>query len=102
MKNTFITIVAIIVCGLGCYVSYAKGFEKGFIEKDQEITKSDWFKKCISNESLSDAPAPAKHHYEFKQHEASIFRFDLDTGAACYIQISQADSRGPVQPCPQQ
>jgi hypothetical protein len=44
---------------------------------------------------------PTQHHYEFKQNGASIYRFDSDTGDACWIQISVADQNTPMTRCPQ-
>lgn len=40
-----------------------------------------------------------QHHYEFKQNGASIYRFDLDTGEACWMQLSQADAGTPMAHC---
>ena len=32
---------------------------------------------------------PEKHRYEFKQNGVSIFRFDLDTGESCWLQLAK-------------
>jgi hypothetical protein len=100
MKRVIQAVVTIAFFAVGCYVAYAEGFQKGRIDKDQEVMRDPFFKKCVANEYSDKQSLPVQHHYEFKQHDASVFRFDLDTGEACYIQISRGDAGGGMQPCP--
>jgi len=98
MKPAVQAVIALAILAGGCYASYSKGFLNGRIDKDQEVMKDPFFLKCFANDKQA---IPAQHHYEFKQHDASVFRFDLDTGEACYIQISRGDAGGGMKPCPQ-
>jgi len=84
----------VFVFVIGCYLSYWRGWGTGNWEG---FNRGDI--ACIEHPAHEVKP---QHHYEFKQHGASLFRLDSDTGEACYIQISVADSNGGMRPCSQQ
>lgn len=84
MKKTVLWFVAALVFGAGCFFSYSKGQTDGRIERDNEIQKLQ----------ITPSAPVVEHHYEFMQHDASIFRFDSVTGEACWIQLSKGDAAG--------
>jgi hypothetical protein len=86
----------VIVFVIGCYLSYWRGWSTG-----------NWEGFNRGDTACIQSPVQVKHHYEFKQHGVSIFRFDLDTGESCWLQLSKEDDAeekylvNPMQHCSQ-
>jgi hypothetical protein len=76
----------VAVLGIGCFASYLIGYEAG--------RSHGWASGYEQGKMINAVPEPVKHHYELKQHDASIFRFDSDTGEFCWIQLSKGDAAG--------
>ncbi len=93
MKNLTRWIVGVFLLAIACYLSYQRGYQNG--------NKAE----CLLPAGAVAVPPPMEgigkpqHHYEFKQNGASIYRFDLDTGEACWMQLSQADAGTPMAHC---
>jgi hypothetical protein len=100
MKKVALWVAGVAFLGGACYASYSRGFANGNkavcsvppgVMLGETVTQDT----PVSNPSLKTV----QHHYEFKQNGASIYRFDLDTGEACWIQLSQADAGTPMSRC---
>ncbi len=96
MKRAGFLFGATAIFGIGCFVSYFVGYNAG---------KSHGYSE--GHQHADSADLLEKHHYEFKQNGASIFRFDSNTGESCWIQLSDADGHiedrltHPMQQCTQ-
>ena len=40
-----------------------------------------------------------QHNYQFRQHDASIYRLDKATGSSCWVQLSVGDKNSPLMSC---
>jgi hypothetical protein len=98
-KKLLLLCAAVVICGIAFYVGYSVGHTDGF--KGYEAG----YKEGLSESNQHPTPLAEKHHYEFKQNGVSIFRFDLDTGESCWLQLGAADAReedhltSPMQQC---
>jgi hypothetical protein len=94
-KGVGLALAAIVGFGIGCYISYAVGHAAG--------ESHGYFRGRQQTDSVK---VPEKHRYEFRQNGVSIFRFDLDSGESCWLQLGGADAReedhlkSPMQQCP--
>jgi hypothetical protein len=105
MKRSILLISGIVVVGIGFYASYSVGNARGFAAGAKSVYDALGIPPLPPGAtpikpSLVTVPNPVKHHYEFQQRGASIFRFDLDTGEACWVQLSEADARTTMTQCP--
>jgi hypothetical protein len=93
MKKVTKAFVLAVIFAIGCYVSYWQGWSTG---------NSHGYFQGSNNRAESSS---IRHHYEFKQNGNSIFRFDLDTGESCWLQLGKADANEedglmhPMQQC---
>jgi hypothetical protein len=98
-KKVIQTSVSVVVLGIGCYISYMVGYDAG--------RTHGWYSGYAEGKTINAPASSVKHHYEFKQRGVSIFRFDLDTGESCWLQLSKEDAQeedhltNPMQQCPQ-
>jgi hypothetical protein len=95
-KKIFLSVGALVVCAIVYDVGYSGGRAAGF---------SSGYKTGVDQGHQDGAASTQQHHYEFKQNGVSIFRFDLDTGGSCWLQLGGADAReedhltNPMQQC---
>lgn len=99
MKNAILWALAIAVVALGCYVSYASGYKQGH---SRACSNGCPMPPGAIVSTVPPPPKTVQHNYEFKQNGASIYRFDLGTGEACWMQLSVADRNTPLPRCPLQ
>ena len=100
-KKMLLSFVAVVICGISFYVGYSVGRTNGFKEYEAG------YKQGLSENYGNQHPTASAetHRYEFKQNGVSIFRFDLDTGETCWLQLGPADVReedhltNPMQQC---
>ncbi len=89
-------VVFIIGYFVGHYIGWNVGYKSGF-DSGADTVEKEWTNYGKEH--------PAQHHYEFKQNGVSIFRFDLDTGESCWLQLGKADAEeedhlaSPMQQC---
>lgn len=106
MRKAWLLLAAIVIFAVGCFIghayhaqqryeqAWAAGNKSGF-DSGANVVENEWAKYNQGN-----------HHYEFKQNGVSIFRFDLNSGESCWIQLGGADAReedhltSPMQQCP--
>lgn len=91
--KTVIWVIAVIVA---ISVGYSAGYQEGIKTK-----KAPEPELIPIPPNAVVKPDPPPHHFTFQERGASIFRFDSDTGQACWMQLSQADAGTPVPQCPQ-
>lgn len=100
VKKPALWIVGVAFLGGACYASYRRGFANGN-KAECSLPPAVMFDEPVKQDTpVSSLSSKAvQHHYEFKQNGASIYRFDLETGDACWIQLSQADAGTPMSHC---
>jgi hypothetical protein len=82
---------AILLSGITGYVGYSRGYAKA---------KAQYNPPATLPASMEGMPVDAtEHRYEFKQDGATIYRFDLSTGDACWLQLSQLNANTPLPHC---
>jgi hypothetical protein len=90
MKKTFLWFTAFAALIACCAFAYTLGYDNGHLEGYKER----------GAEMNSTKSVEAKHHYEFKENGAFIYRVDSDTGESCWIQLSKAYENTPMMRCP--
>jgi hypothetical protein len=96
VKKVGLLFAAVVIFGLGFFTGTYNQERPG-----STAYSEGWTKGLADGENADIAEKPTLHHYEFKQNGASIYRFDPDTGDACWIQISVADQNTPMLRCSQ-
>ena len=90
MKKSVPWLIALAVL-VGCYaLTYSLGYGNGHL---------DGYKERGVEMAITKTPE-TKHHYEFKENGAFIYRVDSDTGESCWIQLSKAYENTPMKRCP--
>jgi hypothetical protein len=82
MRLASLLFAAVLVFGIGVWFGHSYGAQEKY---DRAYAAGE------EHERVNQASV-VKHHYEFKQNGASIFRFDLDAGESCWLQLSKADA----------
>jgi len=102
MKRTAILISGMVIVGVGLYISYSVGYARGFTSGSKSTYDALGIPPTLPGMTITPpiTPKPVQHRYEFQQKGASIFRFDLDNGEACWMQLSEADAHTPIGKCP--
>jgi len=96
-KKMLLSVGAVLACGIAYSLGYSSGRTDGF---------GSGYKNGVDQGHQDNVASAGKHHYEFKQNGVSIFRFDLDTGESCWLQLGPADAHeedhltNPMQQCP--
>jgi hypothetical protein len=95
MKNAILAILIIGAAAFGYYIGHESGYKKACI-----------YGCPLPPDAIVGSPIKTiQHHYEFQQHGVSIFRFDLDTGESCWLQLDKEDAQEedrltyPMQQC---
>jgi hypothetical protein len=95
-KKILLSVGGVAVCVIVYSMGYSSGRTDGF---------SSGYKTGVDQGHQDGAASAQQHHYEFKQNGVSIFRFDIDTGESCWLQLGPADAReedhltNPMQQC---
>jgi hypothetical protein len=110
-KKTRLLFAVVLVFGIGCFAgrryhaqerhdaAWEAGNENGWNSGVKYMSDVEESQQAVRKE-MGEAES-AQHHYEFKQDGATIYRFDTDTGDACWVQISVADRNTPMSRCTQ-
>jgi hypothetical protein len=90
MKKTLLWLISCAVLAVCCALAYTLGYDNGHLEGYKER----------GSEMGTTKTMETKHHYEFKENGAFIYRVDSDTGESCWIQLSKAYENTPMARCP--